>query len=88
MVLARLKDEYGVSATLEPMAYSIARWADGGWDEVDKCDDAGKLFNVLIAEDRWKRPVLLFRNDWKCADVEREEEDLKLLPYSMPPMVL
>ncbi|GMH79857.1 hypothetical protein TrVE_jg5394 [Triparma verrucosa] len=86
VVTARLKDEYKVDATLEPIAYSLARWAEGGWDEVDKCDADGKLFGTMIVEDRWKRPVLLFRNDWKARDTEAEEKSLELKPFSLPPM--
>lgn len=87
VVLARLKDEYKVEANLEPISYSIARWAEGGWDEVDKADANGKLFGTLIVQDRWERPVVLFRNDWKARDLEEEEKDLVLKPYSLPPQI-
>ncbi|GMI33860.1 hypothetical protein TeGR_g2267 [Tetraparma gracilis] len=73
---------------METLGYSLARWADGGWDEVDKSDEDGKLFGTLIVEDRWGRPVILFRNDWKAADLEAQEKNLQLKPYSMPPMVV
>jgi len=33
---------------------------------------------------RWKRPVLLFRNEWKAASVQQEEPDLKLSARSLP----
>lgn len=85
VVQARLQSEYGVESKLEPIAYSIARWADGGWDAVDKADADGKLFGSMIVQDRWKRPVLLFRNDWKAQAVTDEEEYLQLKPWSKPP---
>ena len=118
VVQARLKSEYNVDSDLEPIGYTLARWADGGWDgqciiipiclskvicvrinssfslcftlhktkAVDKADADGKLFGIMIVQDRWKRPVLLFRNDWKAASVAEEEKYLELKPWSKPPM--
>ncbi|GMI29266.1 hypothetical protein TrCOL_g13667 [Triparma columacea] len=88
VVLARLLDEYKVEAKLEPISYSIARWAEGGWGAVDSADADGKLFGTLIVQDRWGRPVVLFRNDWKARDVEEEEKELGLKPYSLPPQIV
>lgn len=85
VVQARLENEYGVESILEPLGYSLARWADGGWDAVDKADADGKLFGIMVVQDRWGRPVLLFRNDWKAAALANEEEYLELLPWSRPP---
>jgi len=85
VVQARLEDEYGVESTLEPIGFTLARWADNGWDAVDKADKDGKLFGTMIVQDRWKRPVLLFRNDWKAAAVAEEEDYLDLKPWSKPP---
>lgn len=85
VVQARLESEYGVESSLEPMGYDLARWADGGWDAVDKADADGKLFGIMIVQDRWKRPVLLFRNEWKAASVDQEEDYLQLQPWSKPP---
>lgn len=86
VVQARLKSEYGVDSVLEPINYNLARWADGGWEAVDKADKDGKLFGIMILQDRWKRPVLLFRNDWKAASVTEEEQYLELKPWSKPPL--
>lgn len=85
VVQARLKNEYKVESLMEPLGYTLARWADGGWDAIDKADADGKLFGIMIVQDRWKRPVLLFRNDWKAASVAEEEADLRLTPWSQPP---
>jgi len=71
---------------MEAIGYTLARWADGGWDAVDKADAAGKLFGIMIVQDRWGRPVLLFRNDWKAASVAEDEKYLELKPWSKPPM--
>lgn len=85
VVQARLKNEYGVDSIMEPLSYSLARWVDGGWDAVDKADEDGKLFGIMIVQDRWARPVLLFRNDWKAASLAEEEKYLELKPWSQPP---
>ena len=85
VVQARLQNEYKVESTLEPIGYTLARWADGGWDAVDKADADGKLFGTMIVQDRWGRPVLLFRNDWKAQGVADEEKYLELKPWSKPP---
>jgi len=87
VVQARLKSEYNVESDLEPIGYTLARWADGGWDAVDKADANGKLFGIMIVQDRWGRPVLLFRNDWKAAGVAEDEKYLELKPWSKPPMM-
>ena len=85
VVQARLKNEYGVESSMEPLSFSLARWADGGWDAVDKADKEGKLFGINIVQDRWQRPVLLFRNDWKAESLSQEEKYLELKPWSKPP---
>jgi len=85
VVQARMKSEYGCESILDPLGYSLARWVDGGWAAVDKADADGKLFNTMIVQDRWKRPVLLFRNDWKAQAVTEEEKYLNLQPWSKPP---
>jgi peptide chain release factor 3 len=85
VVEARLKEEYNVESIMEPLTYTLARWVDGGWDAVDKADAAGKLFGIMIVQDRWQRPVLLFRNDWKAASLADEEKYLELQPWSQPP---
>lgn len=87
VVQARLKSEYKVDSVLEPLGYSLARWAEGGWDAVDKADADGKLFGIMIAQDRWERPVLLFRNDWKAVSLASEESYLELKPWSKPPRI-
>jgi peptide chain release factor 3 len=85
VVQARLKSEYNVESNMEPLSFSLARWADGGWEAVDKADADGKLFGINIVQDRWKRPVLLFRNDWKAESLANDEKYLELKPWSQPP---
>ncbi|MFE4105111.1 peptide chain release factor 3 [Almyronema epifaneia] len=75
VVQFRLKNEYNVETLLEPLGYSVARWVDGGWEALEK---AGRLFNTATVKDSWGRPVLLFRNEWNCQQVEGEHPELKL----------
>lgn len=85
VVQARLQNEYKVESLMEPLGYTLARWADGGWDAVDQADADGKLFGIMIVQDRWNRPVLLFRNDWKAKSLAQDETQLQLKPWSQPP---
>ncbi|TAD78892.1 MAG: peptide chain release factor 3 [Oscillatoriales cyanobacterium] len=75
VVQFRLQSEYGVESRTELLPYSVARWVTAGWDELAK---AGRLFNALTVKDMWDRPVLLFKNEWNCQQVEGDHPDLKL----------
>lgn len=55
------------------------------WHLVDQAEKAGKLFGVYICQDRWQRPVLLFRNPWKITQLQEESKELQLAPWAMPP---
>ncbi|MEB3340420.1 peptide chain release factor 3 [Okeania sp.] len=75
VVQFRLQNEYGVETRLEMLPFSVARWVDGGWEILEK---VGRLFNTVAVKDSWGRPVLLFRNEWNCQQVESEHSELKL----------
>lgn len=75
VVQFRLKNEYNVETMLEPIGYSVARWATGGWPALEK---AGRIFNTATVKDSYGRPVLLFKNEWNCRQVESDHPDLKL----------
>ena len=40
-------------------------------DQVNKADGEGKIFGTMQCKDRWGRPVLLFRNEWKVNQVRK-----------------
>jgi len=84
VVQARLINEYSVESILEPIDFSIARWASD-WEAVDQANEDGKLFGIMIVQDFFKRPVLLFRNDWKADNLAKEEISLGLKPWDAPP---
>ncbi len=75
VVQFRLQNEYGVETRLEQLPYSVARWVKGGWSALEK---AGRLFNTTTVKDSWGRPVLLFRNEWNCQQVEGDHPELEL----------
>jgi peptide chain release factor 3 len=75
VVQFRLHNEYGVETHLDLLPYSLARWVIGGWEFLQR---VGRLFNTLTVQDSWERPVLLFRNEWNCQQVQTDHPDLKL----------
>ncbi len=75
VVQFRLQNEYGVETLLELLPYTVARWVGGGWEALQS---VGRLFNTVTVKDAWGRPVLLFRNEWNCQQVEGEHPVLKL----------
>ncbi|MBW4422837.1 MAG: peptide chain release factor 3 [Myxacorys californica WJT36-NPBG1] len=75
VVQFRLQNEYGVETLLDHLPYTVARWVDGGWDALHK---VGRVFNTLVVKDSWERPVLLFRNEWNCQQLEGDHPELKL----------
>ncbi|NMF84878.1 peptide chain release factor 3 [Nodosilinea sp. P-1105] len=75
VVQYRLQNEYNVDTRLEALPYSVARWVDGGWEALKK---VGRLFNTVTVKDSWDRPVLLFRNEWNCQQVQADHPELKL----------
>ena len=75
VVQFRLLQEYGIETRLEPQPYSVARWVEGGWDALEQ---VGRLFNTTTVKDSMGRPVLLFRNQWNCQQLEQDHPKLKL----------
>jgi peptide chain release factor 3 len=75
VVQFRLQNEYGVETLVEYLPYTVARWVDGGWDALNK---VGRIFNTLVVKDSWERPVLLFRNEWNCQQLEGDHPELRL----------
>jgi peptide chain release factor 3 len=75
VVQFRLLQEYGVETLLDLLPYTVARWVIAGWEGLEK---AGRLFNTVTVKDSLGRPVLLFRNEWNCQQVEGDCPELKL----------
>lgn len=79
VVQFRLLQEYGVETLLDLLPYTVARWVTAGWEALEK---AGRLFNTVTVKDSLGRPVLLFRNEWNCQQVEGDCPELKLSAIS------
>ncbi|MDY6807087.1 MAG: peptide chain release factor 3 [Cyanobacteriota bacterium] len=75
VVQFRMQNEYGVETRVEMLPFSVARWVAGGWEALEK---VGRLFNTVTVKDSWGRPVLLFKNQWNCQQVEGDRPELKL----------
>ena len=75
VVQFRLQNEYNVETLLEMLPYTVTRWVTGGWEALEK---VGRLFNTVTVKDYWGYPVLLFRNEWNCQQVESDHPELKL----------
>ncbi len=75
VVQFRLQNEYGVETILDLLPYSVARWVEGGWEALKQ---VGRLFNTTTVKDSMGRPVLLFRNEWNCQQLEGDHPELKL----------
>ena len=82
VVQFRMQNEYGVETTVEWLPYTVGRWVDGGWEALQK---VGRIFNTLTVKDSWERPVLLFRNEWNCQQLQSDHPELKL--NSIAPVV-
>ncbi|MEO1242553.1 MAG: peptide chain release factor 3 [Pseudomonadota bacterium] len=76
VIEARLKAEYGVSATLEPCGFETVRWLHGE-------DEAAQAFvsknQGAIAHDRYGTPVYLARSAWEASYAAEKNPDVKFL---------
>ena len=79
VVQFRLGAEYGVETRLELLPFVAARWVTEGWDALKREE---RLFEVHTAQDRFERPVLLFKSDWHLRRVEENHPHLKLTPIA------
>lgn len=75
VVQFRLQNEYGVETLLDLLPYTVTRWVVDGWEALEK---VGRIFNTMTVKDSLNRPVLLFRNEWNCQQLEADHPDLKL----------
>ena len=75
VVQFRLASEYGVETRLDLLPYTVARWAVEGAVSLRGGDFD---FGVLAVEDRWRRPVILFKSEWHLEKVRREHPGLRL----------
>ena len=70
VVLARLREEYGVEARIERVPFALARWVTGPHEAVENL--AVSRRGTVRCTDWQGRPVLLFRSTW---DLEYCQKD-------------
>jgi peptide chain release factor 3 len=79
VVQFRLNSEYGVETRLNPLPYVAARWVPEGWPALER---ANRLYDIFTAQDRFDRPVLLFKSDWHLQKAQDDHPNLKLSPIA------
>ena len=79
VLLHRLEHEYQVSARLDPMPYTDARWVTGDEREIRRV--AGGFDCALVLDVR-ERPCLLFRSEWVRRSTEERETKLTFHPLA------
>jgi peptide chain release factor 3 len=75
VVQYRLESEYNVETRLEMLPYTLARWVENDWADLE---DISSLFNAMIAKDRQNRPIILFKNEWTLQNFVENNTYLKL----------
>lgn len=78
----RMKNEYGVDIVVHGLPYSYARWVIA--DKVTK-DILGHTDNALFVEDKYKRPVILFKDLWFLTRIMEKNKGIKFL--DIPPSI-
>ncbi len=77
VIASRLRSEYGVAASIEPLSYAAARW-------IGSTDTVRPSGASILAVDRLDRPVILFESEWELRYFERHHPDVPLLAESPP----
>ncbi|RPA10322.1 peptide chain release factor 3 [Gordonia sp. OPL2] len=75
VVTARMKSEFGVATTIEPLGYSLARRTDA-----DSAVELGRQRGVEVFTRTDGALLALFSDKWRLQYVEKEHPDLTLEP--------
>lgn len=79
---SRMKSEYGVDIMVERLPYSLARWVI---TEKVTQDILGYTDSARLVEDQYKRPVVLFRDQWSLKIAMEKNKGVQFLDIA-PPM--
>jgi peptide chain release factor 3 len=74
VVESRMKDEYGVAVTIDPLPYVCARWVKGSEDQVRRIK--WPLSGVVQVLDRNHSAVALFTSVWELNHLKRENPNV------------
>lgn len=78
----RLKSEYGVDVIIERLPYFVARWVSA---EKFTREMLGYTDQALIVEDRYQRPVILFKDQWMLNRTKEKNSGIDF--YDIPPSI-
>lgn len=78
----RLKNEYGVDVTIERLPYIMARWVSS---EKFTRNMLGYTDQSLIVEDRYQRPVILFKDPWSLTRTREKNPGIDF--FDIPPSI-
>ena len=76
----RMKNEYGVDIVVQNLPYNFARWVSK--DKVTK-DMLGYMDSAILVEDKYQRPVILFKDKWVLKRTQDNNKGIEFL--DMPP---
>ncbi len=74
VLLHRLEHEYGVTARLEAMGYTAARWVEGPMAEIERVARGG--YGRTMVFDAKEKPLILFDTEWTMRTTIDREKDL------------
>ena len=72
----RIKNEYNSDIRMEPMNFNVARWVKT--DSIEKLKEFQNSRCTLVF-DHFKRPILLFANQYTLDNFQERNKDLKLI---------
>ncbi len=74
VLLFRLNDEYGLSATLERLPYGLARWPK---TQDGKPEGKNLQGNIKIYHDIYEQPVILLNEEWDLRWLEKNNPNIE-----------
>jgi peptide chain release factor 3 len=75
----RLKNEYGVEISKQPLAYRFIRWVE--MEDFDARNFSLTMDSMLV-EDKNNNPVLLLQNEWSIRHITERNEGIVLKEHS------
>jgi peptide chain release factor 3 len=77
VILARLREEYGVETRIDRLPFALARWVLGPDDAVEKLTASRR--GTLRCTDRQGQPVLLFRSTWDLEFCQKDYPEINFV---------
>ena len=78
----RMKQEYGVDIVVQNLPYKFARWVST--DHISQ-DMIGYSDGAMVVEDKYKRKVILYADQWSLKRAQEKNKDIKF--FDIPPAV-